>query len=343
MNLIAIVTRRGQKQVKKVSLAENHSLSIGRAWNSDIVIDDKYVDATHATLTLDRSGTLTLEDSSSTNGTRVNKKALKGIATLASGARIAVGDTQIQILNGDMEVAPTVRCGASQRSMRRLSSTVGVVLTTLGAAAAMLFSIYVLQSEEATADAIAEQFIMLAALFAGWCLVAGILGKVFRGETNFLSHWVLLCLAFCSASLVDAASDVVQFSINSDLVNLLLNGVLGTLFLAVFCYVTLSLMTNLAALKKLPLAGLLAALPFTWQLLQPQLADERDNWTEWVTEYQNSQPPGWVFAKPTTIDEHMQGYNEIFARLEQQVAQSSESGKGTVNKETRPLQLSEIK
>ncbi len=338
MNLVAIVTRRGKKQIQKLVFAEDQTLTIGRSWNCDIVVDDKYVDAIHANLHVNNNESLSIEDNNSTNGTSVNKKALKGAQSLVNGSRISIGETLIELINGDQEVVPAVKCSTSQKWLRRLTSPLGIVVTTGLAVMAMLFSIYVLGSEEATADTIFQQFAGLAAVFIVWCLVVGILGKVFRGETGFLSHWVLLCLTFCGAILVSTGAEVLQFNLNSDTANLLLNGVLGTLFLGVFCYVTLSLITNLGVTRKLPLTGLLAILPFAWQLAQPHLAEERDSWTSWVNEYQTSQPPGWVFAKPTTLDEHLQGYDEIFASLARQVEQGEDLTPATGNK----LQLSDI-
>ena len=77
MNLVAIVTRRGKKQIQKLVVAEDQTRTIGRSWNCDIVVDDKYVDAVYSigALYYNKAASTTkemkaLEDDYSPAGTR---------------------------------------------------------------------------------------------------------------------------------------------------------------------------------------------------------------------------------------------------------------------------------
>ena len=55
MNIVVVSSTGGRKQVQKVRLDEDRAITVGRAWQNDIVLDDEYVDPepvsyTHLTL-----------------------------------------------------------------------------------------------------------------------------------------------------------------------------------------------------------------------------------------------------------------------------------------------------
>ena len=75
---------------------EGHPVTIGRASDADVVIDDPLVSRRHARLA-PRGGRLILEDLGSTNGTRVNDHVVRE-AVVAPGDRIHVGATRLEIV-----------------------------------------------------------------------------------------------------------------------------------------------------------------------------------------------------------------------------------------------------
>ena len=123
---------------------------------------------------------------------------------------------------------------------------------------------------------------------------------------------------FCIAIAVAAVSEVVKFNLNSDSLNLLIDCGLYTLLMAVFSYITFTLATNLSLVKKLGVVCLVALFTVGY-VLDPMFTDEQDSWSDWVTESQASQPPEWVFAKPITLDDHLDASNDIFESLEKKL------------------------
>lgn len=69
---------------------------VGRSPSSDIVIDEPYVSATHARITI-QGPALVLEDLGSTNGTMVNGHAIDQPVTLRDGDEVQVGDTVMRV------------------------------------------------------------------------------------------------------------------------------------------------------------------------------------------------------------------------------------------------------
>jgi hypothetical protein len=70
-------------------------VSLGRAADVDIRIDDRYASGMHARV-LNRSGAYYVEDLDSTNGTLLNSRELHGEAPLDPGDVIRIGDTELR-------------------------------------------------------------------------------------------------------------------------------------------------------------------------------------------------------------------------------------------------------
>ncbi len=70
-------------------------LSIGRAGDADVRIEDRYASGLHARIYASR-GRYYIEDMQSTNGTLLNDATLSGEAELVGGDVIRIGDTEFQ-------------------------------------------------------------------------------------------------------------------------------------------------------------------------------------------------------------------------------------------------------
>jgi hypothetical protein len=70
-------------------------LSIGRAGDADVNIDDRYASGLHARV-YSRAGRFYVEDMNSTNGTLLNDATVNGEAELVAGDLIRIGDTEFR-------------------------------------------------------------------------------------------------------------------------------------------------------------------------------------------------------------------------------------------------------
>ena len=70
-------------------------LSIGRAGDADVNIDDRYASGLHARV-YSRGGRFYVEDMNSTNGTLLNDATVNGEAELVPGDLIRIGDTEFR-------------------------------------------------------------------------------------------------------------------------------------------------------------------------------------------------------------------------------------------------------
>lgn len=71
--------------------------TLGRSRYCSVVVPSAEASREHAAIQFS-SGTLTLTDLDSSNGTLLNKRRLKGSCPLKSGDRITIGDVQLQVV-----------------------------------------------------------------------------------------------------------------------------------------------------------------------------------------------------------------------------------------------------
>ncbi|MFD6414936.1 FHA domain-containing protein [Streptomyces sp. NPDC060194] len=76
---------------------QGQTITLGRAHDSTIVLDDDYASSRHARIYPDRDGQWIVEDLGSTNGTYLDRNRLSTATPIAPGAPIRIGKTVIEL------------------------------------------------------------------------------------------------------------------------------------------------------------------------------------------------------------------------------------------------------
>ncbi|WP_328340973.1 FHA domain-containing protein [Streptomyces violaceus] len=76
---------------------QGQTISLGRAHDSTIVLDDDYASSRHARIYPDRDGQWIVEDLGSTNGTYLDRNRLTTPTPIALGSPIRIGKTVIEL------------------------------------------------------------------------------------------------------------------------------------------------------------------------------------------------------------------------------------------------------
>jgi len=94
---IARFELNGSRRDRRLEFPSNGRLSVGRAGNSDLMIDDVSVSKIHASLVIDREHRLSVADTGSTNGTFINEERIPyGMAQrVAEDARVKFGVVEV--------------------------------------------------------------------------------------------------------------------------------------------------------------------------------------------------------------------------------------------------------
>lgn len=76
---------------------QGQTITLGRAHDSTIVLDDDYASSRHARIYPDRDGQWIVEDLGSTNGTYLDRTRLTTPTPVPLGAPIRIGKTVIEL------------------------------------------------------------------------------------------------------------------------------------------------------------------------------------------------------------------------------------------------------
>lgn len=91
-----LVVTEGQLTGTTVAL-QGQTITLGRAHDSTIVLDDDYASSRHARIYPDRDGQWIVEDLGSTNGTYLDRTRLTTPTPIQPGAPIRIGKTVIEL------------------------------------------------------------------------------------------------------------------------------------------------------------------------------------------------------------------------------------------------------
>ena len=192
-------------------------------------------------------------------------------------------------------------------------------MATVIVALALLVSIYTMNGFAVTGERVLSAFLGTGAFIVAWSLLAALIGKLFRNETNAALHWVFMSLVMAAVYLTGFVVDVFKFNLDSGLVSTVIDNVLLAVLIATVAYVTFSLSTRLAAGKRLVAVGLLALLPVAYNLVKPLLVEEHEAWRYWAQVEHLSHPPAFLFRDPTSLDAHMSAADDLFAALDDEM------------------------
>lgn len=194
--MAVIVERTGGGRERRY-LPPGGCLRIGRAYDNDLVIDDRHADPYHAELALSADGVARLRDNESLNGTRVNGKKIAGVVVVAPASWLVLGKTRLRVVDAASSLAAAARLSPTDDLLGALSHVLSLTL---------LFALnlaFLVASDFYTSIGDFKLFkntVMSAAAFAGavsayagfWTVV----GKLQRSEGRFFTHAAVLMLIF---------------------------------------------------------------------------------------------------------------------------------------------------
>ena len=191
MVVIEVLTPSG-RVLSHQRIASN-TLSIGRAYSNDIVLNDSYVDASHLEIELSGDG-WQARDLSTLNGTRIgtSRQPIKEVQAIAYGSEIVVGKTHLRFLSAKGPIAPTRTLEALDRFSSGINAYAAVLMCALLISIEVLlqyFSGLEAPSKVDLIKGIGQELIALLALAGFWSLV----GRLLKHETYFAMH--LFCLS----------------------------------------------------------------------------------------------------------------------------------------------------
>lgn len=183
-------------------------VSIGRAIDNDLVLDDEHVAARHALLDDDGAGGVRLRVGDTVNGLLLDGRLLKAgdEAGVPAGARLQIGDSRLKLRLRGENLAPErplqVAAVPSHRS-------VGVMVVV---ALAWLAALRWVELEPGASWSQWLPFLLSAPVaLVGWALLWGLASKLFQRHFEFLPHLRLALGYFLAAAVAELALRTASF------------------------------------------------------------------------------------------------------------------------------------
>jgi len=171
-------------------------LTLGRALNNHIVIDDPHLAPQHAQLAVQEDGRLLLQALPSRNGVRMDGRPVQGSAVVpAGGCALQLGATRLRLRLGDETLAPELPLAHGVGSGRRAP-----LLAGLAVAAILLASHWLTLDPGADFSTWLPMVVGMPLVLAGWCGVWALTSKLFQHRFDFGGHlrivlpWLLAML-----------------------------------------------------------------------------------------------------------------------------------------------------
>ncbi len=268
MELILELTNRSGRTLERHRFRATERISIGRAYDNDLILSDETVDAHHAEIIEDQQGHLMLRDLNSINGIRTGRhRALEQTNLLTSGDEYIIGKTHLRIFRPDHPIAEAI-------SLNRLDLAInyfGHSLLSLASALLLMLFTSLAVWNTVVAEYKWENFFnpllgvlglsLLVTLF--WCLI----GRIAKHEMRFKAQFTVITLFVIVCFGVDFIYEFILYNSMTYLWTSIIFILLGTALLASLFWLNLHIATTIDNAQRWKIATFLAIVIMTLSIL----------------------------------------------------------------------------
>ena len=206
---VEVLDRSGR--LKERIRLERLPATIGRSYQNDVILDDRFVSPEHARLVRDESGEIVVEDLGSTNGVYTAQPPEKvGRAVCGPQTLLRIGHSLLRIRRPEDAVEPAAVEGA--RVLRLESRWSSLAIFAIGAILAALFEMaetYERIEAKNVVLGLSVIFLLILAWAAGWALAS----RVIVHQARLREHATVATLAMIASSITSTLVDLVTFSL----------------------------------------------------------------------------------------------------------------------------------
>jgi len=308
--IVEITHRKGFN--KEYKTFRKDSISIGRAFDNDIVIHDTFIDAHHLILT-NEEGHWTIEDQQSENGTffiqegkTINSKSIE------SGEEILIGKTRLRFFSENHIVTPTKSLNLKRSFLKEIDNTRCFWFSLIGMITIYIYSGYMENTDELTAIKTTLGLFMWILLCIGWSAIWSLMGKIIKQKARFPLHLSISCFFLALLVPLDNIITHIGYLSNSIIVVVVLGCILGGGLYMILIMGHLAITTHLRFATRL-LASFLVTLSF-YLLLFTVYWMYKSEFHGNPQPYLAIKPPFIKVVQSHTIDEFMTASDQSFEK-----------------------------
>ena len=292
-------------------------VTIGRSWDNDVILKDRYVDPKQAKLSL-TDNELIIEDLDSTNGTEVSGQRVNGKGVVYQiGSLISIGDTIIRLLNVTAEVAKTKRRSSWFHFVRFFKPLPLLVALLIATAGLYVFSGWMFSTKPyLLANAAKVFFESVSAIF----LIAvcfAILNRLFKGKSSFKEHLIVISFVFIYRELAGFVVDIIRFNLQQNSTGELLAIASQGFVTALFIVGGLSYITQLNKLS-IWLIAILCSASIIYSDYSAEFSKQsHQRWSAYSDTEISVLPSAYLFRGATDIESYFKETELLFDQADQ--------------------------
>lgn len=237
-------------------------ITVGRAYDNDVIVDDPHVAAHHLRITRGENGNLVAEDLGSLNGLYVDRaRKPSREVTLDAGHELSIGATVLRVRTAAHEVP------AETPMLRGLPYWPTAILCTIGVFAFAALDLWLSEIKEPKAIRYLTPLLILAGAIVVWTTVWSVLTRVFVGRPRFGLHFMIVAIGLLGYSVYSQLAEMGAFAVSwTALANS--SYVVAWLFLGGIVFAHLLVVNRARRPLKLIVAMLLVAAGISMQTLK---------------------------------------------------------------------------
>ncbi len=188
---------------------DDAGLTIGRAYDNDVVLDDPYVAPHHARIVRDDAGRLVAHDLGSVNGLSIDGAPRRGAVLAVDGERpLRVGRTLVRVRDAAFAV-PAERAWVP--AARAWPTTLA-----LGAAvvAASVLTLWLSETQEPQLSRYVLPLFAMAMLVLVWTTAWALMSRIFTGAARFERHLAIALAGLLAFFVFDEITDYGAFALS---------------------------------------------------------------------------------------------------------------------------------
>jgi len=184
-------------------------ITIGRAYDNDVVVDDPHVAAHHLRIVRDENGELEAEDLGSRNGLYFDHERTRRERIVLDGERaLRIGHTLVRVR------AATHAVPEELPVVRGLPFWPAAILCVAGVFAVTLLDVWLRETGESKAIRYFTPIVILAAAICIWVAAWSVLTRVFTGRARFGLHFLIISAGVLAFSLYDQLAELGAFALS---------------------------------------------------------------------------------------------------------------------------------
>lgn len=182
-------------------------ISIGRAYDNDIILDDPHTAAHHAQIELSQLDELVISDLGSYNGiTHANTR--ENFFVVDGDKIYRLGHTRLRIRTADYKVATEVTDYTNHRWEGLLPAITGLVLLLITG----LLSTWVADLNQGTLSKYLLELVSVLGFAIGWSGVWALFSRLFNGHARFGRHLFIASVGLAFMELWEHLSGVIAYA-----------------------------------------------------------------------------------------------------------------------------------